>query len=138
MEDKIIGREGGQLRGHSACWASLQEGLRNNFGGTEEQDIQKKKGIACRLHGLWMVVTGRALGASGEMAQWLELPSWGVGSRLGKKGRRIILKRQQETRRTLMMRERKQPALGGLQESASSGRAWFQDEQNSEGNSWRS
>lgn len=72
------------------------------------------------------------------MAQWLELPSWGVGSRLGKKGRRIILKRQQETRRTLMMRERKQPALGGLQESASSGRAWFQDEQNSEGNSWRS
>lgn len=87
MEDKIIGREGGQLRGHSAYWASHQEGLWNNFGGTEEQDIQKKKGIACRLHGLWMVVTRRGLGASGQMAQWLELQSWGVGSRLGKKGR---------------------------------------------------
>ena len=79
MEDKIIGREGGQLSGYSAYWASHQEGLWNNFGGTEEQDIQKKKGIACRLHGLWMVVTRRGLGASGQMAQWLELQSWGVG-----------------------------------------------------------
>lgn len=59
-------------------------------------------------------MTRWGLGASGQMAQWLKLQSWGVGSRLGKKGRRIILKRQQDTRRTLMMRERKQPALGGL------------------------
>lgn len=59
-------------------------------------------------------MTRWGLGASGQMAQWLELQSWGVGSRLGKKGRRTILKRQQDTRRTLMMRERKQPALGGL------------------------
>lgn len=138
MEDKIISREGGELRGHSVQWASRQEGLWNNLGGTEEQDIQKKKGIAYGQHGLWMVMSRQGQGASGQMAQWLELQSWGVGSSLGEEGRRIILKRQQDTRRTLMMGEGKQTAFGGLQGSASSGRAWFQDEQDSEGNSWRS
>ena len=65
------------------------------MGGTEEQDIKKKKkGIACRQRGLWTVGSRQGQGASGQMAQWLELQSWGVGSRLGKKGRRIILKRQ--------------------------------------------
>ena len=111
-------------------YGTIWEGLRSKI-------FKKKKGIACRQCGLWMVVSRQGQGASGQMAQRLELQSWGVGSRLGKKGRRIILKRQQDTRRTLMMREGKQTAFGGLQESASLGRAWFQDEQDSEGNSWR-